>query len=150
MATATVTPDQDAVIAEVFIAAPPTRVFEAISDPSQVSKWWGQQGLYRVTEQKSDMRPGGKWISNGVGADGAAFSVEGEYLEVDPPRGYAEVHNLHPSGPKKAGTGTKLVIRHTGFAGGPPNGAASHGEGWNRVMGWLRQYVEEGKGIDGR
>jgi len=172
MATATVTPDQDAVIAEVFIAAPPTRVFEAITDPSQVSKWWGQPGLYRVTEQKSDVRPGGQWVSNGVGVDGKAFSVGGEYLEVDPPRllvhtwisSYsgnhksvvrwelepAAVHGLHPSGPKKAGTGTKLVIRHTGFAGGPPNGAISHGEGWKRVLGWLQRYAEEGKTIDTR
>ena len=30
MATATITPDQNAVIAEVFIAAPPARVFQAI------------------------------------------------------------------------------------------------------------------------
>jgi uncharacterized protein YndB with AHSA1/START domain len=36
MATATITPDQNAVIAEIFIAAPPARVFQAISDPNQL------------------------------------------------------------------------------------------------------------------
>ena len=35
MATAAVTPDNDAVLAEVFIAAPPERVFQAITDPSR-------------------------------------------------------------------------------------------------------------------
>ncbi len=32
MATVTLTPDQDAVVGEVFIAAPPDRVFQAITD----------------------------------------------------------------------------------------------------------------------
>ena len=38
MATATLTPDLDTVIAEVFIAAPPARVFQAISDPAQLPR----------------------------------------------------------------------------------------------------------------
>ena len=33
-----------------------------------------------------DVRPGGKWRSDGIGADGKEFYVEGEYLEVVPPR----------------------------------------------------------------
>jgi uncharacterized protein YndB with AHSA1/START domain len=37
MATAAVTPDQDAIVAELFIAAPPERVFKAITDPSQTA-----------------------------------------------------------------------------------------------------------------
>ena len=86
MATVAITADQDAVEAEIFIAAPPERVFEAITDPSQTAQWWGQQGMYRITEKQSDLRPGGKWSSVGVGADGPSFRVEGEYLEVDPPR----------------------------------------------------------------
>ena len=63
MATATITPDQNAVIAEIFIAAPPTRVFQAISDPAQLPKWWGQSGLYHVVKSTMDVRPGGKWRS---------------------------------------------------------------------------------------
>jgi uncharacterized protein YndB with AHSA1/START domain len=57
MATATITPDQNAVVAEIFIAAPPTRVFQAISDPNQLPQWWGQPGLYRVTKSTMDLRP---------------------------------------------------------------------------------------------
>ena len=41
MATATITSDQNTVIAEIFIAAPPARVFEAITDPKQRAQWWG-------------------------------------------------------------------------------------------------------------
>ena len=162
MATATLTPDQTAVIAEIFIAAPPERVFQAISDPAQLPKWWGQDGLYHVTSSTMDVRPGGKWRSEGQGADGKKFWVEGEYLQVEPPRllvhtwissyGGPEktvvhweleprsVHGLHPSGPKKAGTGTFLRVRHEGF-GTNVESARSHSDGWQRVLGWLEAFV---------
>lgn len=162
MATATITPDQNAVIAEIFIAAPPARVFQAISDPNQVPRWWGQEGLYRVTRSTADIRPGGKWRSDGVGADGKEFYVEGEYLEVDPPRKLVHtwigsytgpqktvvhwelmpetVNVLHPGGPKKSGTGTRVRVTQEGFAGNFEQ-AQGHGEGWKRVLGWLEVFV---------
>jgi uncharacterized protein YndB with AHSA1/START domain len=161
MATASITPDQDAVVAEIFIAAPPARVFQAISDPTQLPRWWGQDGLYHVTKSTMDVRPGGKWRSEGVGADGKSFYVEGEYLEVDPPRLLVHtwiasydntntvvrwelepqsVHGLAPNGPKKSGTGTLVRVRHEGFAGNLQS-AKDHGEGWKRVLGWLEAFV---------
>ena len=169
MATATITPDQNAVIAEIFIAAPPSRVFQAISDPSQLPKWWGQSDLYHITKSSMDVRPGGKWRSDGVGADGKSFYVEGEYLEVDPPRllvhtwigSYSgpqktvvrwelephSVHGLHPNGPKKAGTGTLVRVRQEGFAGNVES-ATGHGDGWKRVLGWLEAFVERDETVD--
>jgi uncharacterized protein YndB with AHSA1/START domain len=39
MATASILPDQNTIVAEIFIAAPPARVFQAIADPSQTSQW---------------------------------------------------------------------------------------------------------------
>jgi uncharacterized protein YndB with AHSA1/START domain len=171
MTTTIVTPDQDALISEIDIAAPPERVFQAITDPKQAPQWWGQQGMYRITEWKGDVRPGGKWSSVGQGADGSAFRVEGEYLEVNPPRLLVHtwlaswsgelnttvrweleprpVHNLQTSGPKKAGTGTLVKIRHTGFASAP-QAAKGHAEGWTRVLGWMQAYVEKGDTVDTR
>ncbi|HUO26714.1 MAG TPA: SRPBCC domain-containing protein [Candidatus Aquilonibacter sp.] len=171
MATATITPDQNTIAAEIFIAAPPARVFQAITDPAQMPQWWGQKDLYRITDWKNDLRPGGKWSSEGVGADGKSFRVEGEYLEVDPPRrlvhtwigSYGDmgktvvywdlepqsVHSLHPSGPHKSGTGTLVKLRHEGFAGAPQQ-ALSHGEGWKRVFSWLKVFVEVGTTVDAR
>jgi len=103
MATATITPDQDTVVSEIFIAAPPARVFQAITDPNQMPLWWGAQGLYRVSECKSDLRVGGKWSSVGAGADGKPFRVEGEYLEIDPPLLLGAHLDLQLGGPEDRG-----------------------------------------------
>lgn len=171
MATVAITPDQNTVFGEIFIAAPPARVFAALTDPSQMPRWWGHEGVYRIKEWKADLRVGGKWSSIGMGADGTPFRVDGEYLEVDPPRllvhtwiaSYSgtvktivrwelepqSVHHLHPNGPQRAGTGTLVKLRHEGFAGNPA-AAASHSEGWTRVLGWLTGYLEKGETVDTR
>jgi uncharacterized protein YndB with AHSA1/START domain len=43
MATAQVTPDDDTILAEIVIAAPQARVFEAIFEPRKTTHWWGKQ-----------------------------------------------------------------------------------------------------------
>jgi len=171
MATAQLSPDNDAVVVEIFIAAPPARVFQAITDPKQTAQWWGQKGIYRLTSGQSDLRVGGKWISEGVSDKGEPFRVEGEYLKIDPPRllvhtwnpSYRqlpettvrwelepqEVHGLQSRGPGKIGTGTRLRIRHSGFAGNV-DACKSHGDGWVRVLGWMQAFVERGETIDAR
>ena len=171
MATATLTPDKDAVTVELFIAAPPQRVFQAISDPQQTSKWWGQKGLYRLTASHADVRIGGKWFSEGVSDKGETFRVEGEYLEIDPPRllvhtwtpSYSDlsntvvrwelepldVHGLHQQGPHRVGTGTLVRVTHSGFAGNIEQ-CQSHGEGWKRVLGWMQGFVERGETVETR
>jgi hypothetical protein len=39
-------------------------------------------------------------------------------------------------------SGTRLTICHGGFAGFP-DAAAEHADDWARVLGWLRQYLEQ-------
>jgi uncharacterized protein YndB with AHSA1/START domain len=73
------------VLARVDVAAPPDRVFRALTT-EELTKWWGADGLYRTTKFAIDPRPGGQWRVDGVGADGTSFHVEGEVLEIDAPR----------------------------------------------------------------
>jgi uncharacterized protein YndB with AHSA1/START domain len=171
MATATLTTDNDVVMAEIFIAAPPARVFEAITDLKQRAQWWGMKGLFRVTDSSCDLRPGGKWYEVGTTDDGRNFRLEGEYLEIDPPRLLVhtrtadfvgdfntivrwelephEVHGLHDSGTHRIGTGTMVRVRHSGFAGHLEQ-AKSHQNGWGPSLGWLKDFVEKGETFEMR
>jgi len=40
MEEAVITPNQDAIISEVQINAPAERVFQALTDPRQLLRWW--------------------------------------------------------------------------------------------------------------
>jgi len=158
MTTVAITPDQDIVQADVFIAAPRERVFQAITDPRQIVQWWGQAGMYRTTDFHVDLRPGGRWHSAGAGADGKPFEVEGEYHEVDPPRllvytwrcsWMSGTETLVRCEFEAERTGTRVRIHHSGFAG-TLGAAKDHGNGWVRVLGWMQAYVERNETIDQR
>jgi len=154
-----VSPDQDAISLEVQIAAPPDRVFQALTDPNQLMQWWGQKGLYHHTKWTADVRPGGEWRSEGVGdADGSPYHVSGEYLEVDPPQRLVYTWKASWSGPLKTvvsfdlaplSGGTLVQLRHSGFAAAPA-AAKDHYQGWVRVLGWMQAFVEKGLTVSGR
>jgi uncharacterized protein YndB with AHSA1/START domain len=90
MAEAVITPDQDAIISEVEIKAPAERVFQALTDPRQLLRWWTSDEC-QTDYFEIEPRPGGKWrfgtkpsklVVNGV----SQFFCEGEVMECDPPR----------------------------------------------------------------
>ena len=149
--------DQDSVTADIHVAAPAERVFAAITDPKQVGLWWGDCSMYRANKWQTDLRKGGKWRTDGKGADGREFYVGGEYLEIDPPRllVHTWVSSYMPEKtivrweltPEKGGT--RVVVHHSGFAGNVEQ-AKSHGQGWFRVLGWMQGYVDRGETVDTR
>jgi uncharacterized protein YndB with AHSA1/START domain len=158
MATSVITPDKDTVVVDIFVAAPAERVFQAISDPKQLLQWWGQKGLYRGNNWEADVRPGGKWRCEGVSEKGDAYTVHGEYLEVDPPRKLVHTWIASWSGPgvttvhwelAPTGNGTKVNVRHTGFKA-MPDAARDHAQGWSRVLVWMQAFAERGDTIDSR
>ena len=143
--------DGGVIKAEIEIAAPPDRVFRSLTDPAELEAWWGSDELYRTTEWTIDLRPGGKWSTVAFGADGSRMTVDGEYLEVDPPRRL--LHTWRPSWDDYAettvrydlvptATGTRVLVTHTGF-GDRAEQAAGTGEGWTRVLEWLGQFAEK-------
>ncbi len=140
--------EQGVVLARVEIAAAPERVFRALTT-EELAKWWGADGMYRTTKCAMETRAGGRWRSDGMGGDGKPFHVEGEVVEIDPPRKL--VHTWKPSWTTDAPTtvaytldsipgGTRVTVRHSGFAPGSAS-CESHGEGWERVLGWLGGHV---------
>ncbi|WP_437570385.1 SRPBCC domain-containing protein [Sorangium sp. So ce542] len=140
---------QGTILARVEIAAPPERVFRALTT-DELAAWWGPSELHRTTAFSIDLHAGGAWRSEGVGADGAPFHVGGRVLELDPPRRL--VQTWEPSwdadGPPTTvsslldaiGTGTRLTIRHAGF-GARAASCESHAAGWERALGRLASHV---------
>lgn len=156
MATTTVTPDQDAIVSEIEISAPPERVFKALSDAEELKRWfrspecppkfWTMDarvgGLYGYATEK------GSTVVNGVNE----FECHGEVIECDPPRVlvYTWIANWHDNksqrtvvrwdlSPKRGGTHVKVT--HSGLRT-QPVARKDYSEGWPGVVEMLKKFVE--------
>jgi uncharacterized protein YndB with AHSA1/START domain len=146
---------QDETVSEIHIAAEPLRVFQALVDPAQVPKWWGQKGTYQCTEFEADLRVSGEWKTSGIGPDGGRFTAQGKYLEINPPRVLAYTWIASWTGRVQttvrwelsaSKNGTHITIRHSGFAAHPELAQAYRG--WPRMLAWLQAYLEKGEGMN--
>jgi uncharacterized protein YndB with AHSA1/START domain len=158
MTKTVITPDEDAVVSEVEIAAPPERVFEALITREQAMQW-GTNDAFQMTSWEMDARPGGKWrfVSKERGGKTppglASYDHHGEILEMDPPRllAYSWFANWHdnPSHPTvvrweltptKAGTHLKVI--HSGLA--PlPGACQGYSQGWPGLVEALKNFAEK-------
>ena len=67
------------------IAAPRSRVFQAFTDPSQITRWFGPEGFTTETLE-IDIREGGRWRFVYTGPDGTRYENRMVFLRVDAPR----------------------------------------------------------------
>jgi len=114
--------------------------------------------MYHHTDWQADVRPGGPWRSEGVGdADGAPYNVQGEYVEVEPPRLVSYTWVASWAGTEKTlvrweleakDGGTLVRLRHSGFA--ESTAAQGHYDGWIRVIGWMQAFAEKGETVENR
>ncbi len=159
MAVAIVTPDQDAIVSEVEIAAPPERVFEALTDAKQLAQWWTSKTC-SSERWEMDARPGGKWRSSFTASEVvrskynlSALDHRGEIVEIDPPRllVYSWFANFHEDPSIKTEvrwelteipTGTKLKVTHRGLSR-LPMARKDYSGGWPSVVGQLKTFVEK-------
>jgi len=141
----------DTIVVEIDIDAPPERVFQAWIDPQQRLAWWGDDGVYRGQKMESDLRVGGKWVTQGKSAEGKEFSVSGTYTRIEAPRALGftwnhdwgdgdvpETHVLIELTPTSSGT--HVTLTHSGFTS--TSERDDHNQGWQRVLGWLQSYLQ--------
>ncbi|HKC19189.1 MAG TPA: SRPBCC family protein [Candidatus Dormibacteraeota bacterium] len=129
---------QGLAIATVQVAAPPHRVFEAVTS-DEVKRWWVRPGVFDTREWKADVRRGGEWCISGVGG-GKPYTIEGKFLDVDPPRTLVQTWIL--GGAESTITwalepidgGTRITLRQTELDN-PPTCA-------NTAIGWETSFEE--------
>lgn len=63
--------------------APLKAVWDAWTDPAQITQWWGPRGFTLTTHSK-DLRAGGSWRYTMHGPDGTDYPNIARYLEVEP------------------------------------------------------------------
>ena len=82
MTSAKITPERDAVSQEIEIAAPPERIFPALTDPKQLFAWWGKEPSVELQEFQMDARGGGMYRFRCTPAPGAQHGEVGEPVAV--------------------------------------------------------------------
>lgn len=91
--------DLEITLTRVF-DAPLQLVFEAMTRPEHVRRWWGiLDERYSVTVCEIDLRPGGAWRFVGRHPKGEA-AFRGVYREIKPPERlvYTEIYEPFPDG----------------------------------------------------
>jgi uncharacterized protein YndB with AHSA1/START domain len=80
------TPSDTEITLTRLFDAPRDLVWEAMSKPEHVRRWWGiLDEHHSVPVCEIDLRVGGKWRFVGRGPQGDMPAFYGEYLEIDPP-----------------------------------------------------------------
>jgi uncharacterized protein YndB with AHSA1/START domain len=157
MAKAVLTSDQDAIISEVHINAPAERVFQALTDPRQLLRWWTSEEC-QTEFFEMDARPGGKWRfgtkKSNLNVNGVnQFFCQGEVLEFDPPRllVYTWIANWHDDKTRRTlvrweltptKDGTQVKVTHSGLAE-EAVARKDYSGGWPGVVEALKKFVEK-------
>ena len=154
-ATTAIYQDGTDLVFERTFDAPREKVWKAFTDPEIVPRWWGPHGTTtKIAEM--DVRPGGTWryVSSAPDRDDVVFY--GEYLEVDPPKGFKwtfmfDVEGVGPMGGPETHTfedlGGKTRVTSVGHMGSVEalEGALATGmvkggiETWDRLEAFLTE-----------
>ena len=139
----------DSIVEEIVIKGSAERIFEALTKPDQLVKWWGAEGRFQATQMDSDLKPGGKWIMRGKGIGGKPFQVRGEYRQIERPRllvftwlpDWQEdaIESIVRFDLEEKNGVTTVRLTHSGLAS--ESSRASH-KGWPQILTWLQGYVE--------
>lgn len=96
-ATIEILSDTEIVITRAF-NAPRELVFEAMTKPEHVSKWYGCATM-TVVSAEIDLRVGGKWRYLVRMPDGSEHGFSGAYIEIVPPSRIVSTESYEPIGP---------------------------------------------------
>ena len=136
----------DVVTLERTMPAPALRVFEMISQPQNMVRWWGHDDML-VSDHNLDFSKPGAWHSVMQSPDGTRRMVSGVVHEVAPPSFISFTwawHDGGPGGPRGTetrvtieirevdSTRAKMILSH--FDLGTDTARAGHTRGWLSIF----------------
>lgn len=150
----TITSDNDAVITDIEIAAPPPRVFQALIEREQALQWSSGEA-FEIIHWEMDVSPGGKWnfSSRHRAREAKVFDRHGEVLQINPPHllELSWFADWHPDPAHRTMVrwdlapikiGTLLKVTHSNLA--PLAGAAQgYGQGWPVLVEQIKNLIEK-------
>jgi len=131
------------------IAAPPSVVFRACTDPSELAKWWGPAGFI-TPSLEYEPRVGESYRIEMQPPEGDRFYLTGEFREVDPPTRLAytfiwedpdadDVETLVTLSFRDLGESTEVTLEQGKFK--TEARFALHREGWTDSFDRLEQLI---------
>jgi uncharacterized protein YndB with AHSA1/START domain len=74
------------------LEASPADVFDAMSDPIRIARWWGPAG-FTNTIHEFEFIPGGRWLLTMHGPDGRDYPNESRFTRIEANR-FLEIEHL--------------------------------------------------------
>jgi uncharacterized protein YndB with AHSA1/START domain len=131
------------------LPATPERVFEFLTEPSALVRWWGPSG-FTTPEIELDLKVGGRYRLGMQPPEGDLFHLSGRFTEIDEPRRVAYTFNWDEPDPDDRETlveltlepledGTRLTLHQAAFT--TVARLELHRNGWADAFEKLRHVV---------
>ncbi len=140
----------DTIVEEITINASAERIFEALTNPTELLKWWGVEGKFQATHVECELRPGGSWeiVILGDCKTGKSARVAGQYREIDRPRLLSFTWVRDEDGietlvrwelDERAGA-TRVRLTHSGLN---TENLRTRNNGWPVILNLLRAHIKQ-------
>ena len=133
-------------VLERKLSASIERVFEFVTQPENLTKWWGPEGM-TIPEGDLDFSRPGSWDSVMMNSEGQRFKVSGSVSEITKPNRVAFTWAWHDENDARGhesnvlielveqGEATLFRLSHTNLA--DEESAQNHNMGWSSTLNKL-------------
>jgi uncharacterized protein YndB with AHSA1/START domain len=148
------------ILAFAEVSGTPDQAFRALTT-NEVEKWWTIPGVYHLKDWKADLHVQGRWSVTVELNDGKQLQEWGEFCELDIPNKIVMTRRFggNPLLEERETTltyrfepaphGTLVTLREEGFIG-RSEAAYGNAENWEKVLGWLDDYLNSSEEIVGK